>query len=137
MRGSTLALVTTLLFAVGGCSADKVAHNEARVRPNPCDTPILEAQRVSIVSLIAGPDRYEGKAVVVTGFYKAAFEHSAIYLHEDDAKYSIKPNGFWLEGRIPDHMQNRYVTVQGIFTTTTGGHLDGWPGTLCGASALG
>lgn len=125
-----------LLVAIAGCKADRVAHDEAGSRSDPCGTPILEPQRVSIVSLIASPDRYEGKAVVVTGFFRAGLEHSAIYLHEDDGKHSIKPNGFWLDGRIPDHMQNQYVTVQGIFTTTTRGHLGGWPGTLCGASAL-
>jgi hypothetical protein len=126
-----------LLVAIAGCRADTVAHDDAGKRSNPCSTPVLEPQRVSIVSLIASPDRYEGKAVVVTGFFRADFEHSAIYLNEDDGKHSIKPNGFWLEGRIPDHMRNQYVTVQAIFTTAMRGHLGGWPGTLCGASALG
>ena len=136
MRGSMFASLM-LLLAIAGCRADRVADDDTGSRPNPCSTPILEPQHVSIVSLIASPDRYEGKAIVVTGFYRAAFEHSAIYLHEDDGKHSIKSNGFWLDGSIPEHMRNQYVTVQGIFTTTTRGHLDGWPGTLCGASALG
>jgi len=119
-----------------GCDANRPV-DEANRRANPCDAPILEPQPVSIVSLIADPGRYEGKAVVVTGFYKTGFEVSAIYLHEDDARHSIRPNGFWVDGRIPDHLQNRYVTIQGIFTTTEGGHLGAWQGTLCGASALG
>lgn len=135
MRGPILASAT-LLVAIAGCKADRVAHDEAGSRSDPCGTPILEPQRVSIVSLIASPDRYEGKAVVVTGFFRVDFEHSAIYLNEDDGKHSIRPNGFWLDGRIPDHMRNQYVTVQAIFTTTRG-RLEGFPGTLCGASALG
>ena len=85
MRGSILASAM-LLVAIAGCKAKRVAHDEAGSRPDPCGTPILEPQRVSIVSLIASPDRYEGKAVVVTGFFRAAFEHSAIYLNEDEAE---------------------------------------------------
>lgn len=137
MRGSMLAFAGTLLAAMVGCKADRVAQKDAVVRPDPCNTPILEPRRVSIVALIASPERYEGQAVVVTGFYKTGFEHSALYLHQDDGEHAIRANGFWLEGGLPDHMRDRYMTVQGIFTTTTRGHLGRWPGTLCGASAVG
>ncbi|RYG97875.1 MAG: hypothetical protein EON58_08680 [Alphaproteobacteria bacterium] len=98
-----------------------------------CSRPIGEPDFISIATLLANPERYEGRPVGVIGFYHSGFEHSAIYLHRDDATQFIPTNGFWLRGRIPDELRERYVSVSGIFTTKSRGHLGQWPGTICGA----
>lgn len=37
------------------------------------------------------------KDVIVIGFAAVGFEHSAIYIHREDAEAGIMSNGLWLE----------------------------------------
>jgi hypothetical protein len=41
-----------------------------------------------IVRLIAHPEKFQGKRVLIKGYCRIEFEHSAIYLSEGDAKIS-------------------------------------------------
>lgn len=68
----------------------------------------------------------------VIGFYRGGFEHSAIYLHREDAERAIRANGFWVLGSGLESLDNRYIAIEGIFTTSSGGHLSQWPATICG-----
>lgn len=54
------------------------------------------AETVSIVQLLAVPEKYEGKLVSVRGFVRLESEGSAIYLHEEDYEQSLYSNGLWL-----------------------------------------
>jgi hypothetical protein len=51
---------------------------------------------VSIVQLIATPEKYDGKVVQVMGFLRLEFEGNAIYLHEDDYTHAIYKNGLMI-----------------------------------------
>src|SRR5688572_1743850 len=55
-----------------------------------------EGINVSIVELIANPERFQHKRVVVVGFLALQFEHSALYLHKEDFDSGITKNGIWL-----------------------------------------
>ena len=75
---------------------------------------------VSIVQLIATPEKYQGKVVQVIGFLRLEFEGNAIYLHEDDYKHAIYKNGLMIvnnanieakAGKINLH----YVILEGTF----------------------
>jgi len=53
----------------------------------PMDPKILRAFRspsVSIISLIANPERYQGSEVRVLGFFRCRFEEIAVYLSRED-----------------------------------------------------
>ncbi|QSX79725.1 hypothetical protein [Agrilutibacter solisilvae] len=90
-------------------------------------------QRISISALLAHPERHEGKPVTVVGFYHGSFEHSAIYLAQADFQHHVRAHGIWVANRIPDSLSDRYVELDGIFTSSRG-HLGQWPGTICGIS---
>ena len=126
-----------VVFLVGlvGCSGnDSWAQFERKRYPGPevCATPVEEPKAVSIVELLARPEKYEGRAVRVIGFYRNEFEHSAIYLHREDAERSILANGFWVLGSGLSSLGNRYIAIEGIFTASSGGHLSRLPATVCG-----
>jgi hypothetical protein len=53
-------------------------------------------EHVSIVQLIAVPDRYEGRVVGVQGFVRLEFEGTAVYMSEDDYRYRNSKNAIWL-----------------------------------------
>ena len=98
-----------------------------------CSRPVEDPAVISLVTLLANQDKYEGKAVQVVGYYTSGFEHTAIYLHQEDLVHMIRLNSFWVEGGVPESLENHYISVQGIFTTKTHGHSGKWPGTICGA----
>lgn len=90
------------------------------------------SEMVSIVSLIAHPEKYDGNEIVVTGFLALDFEGSAIYLHQDDYAHSIFKNGLWYAGDAAMYKRfaRKYVNVQGTFDAKDLGHLGLWSGAI-------
>jgi hypothetical protein len=90
---------------------------------------------VSLVQLIAAPEKYEGKVVMVTGFARLEFEGNAIYLHKDDYQYGLYKNGLWLDAnecksRNGKNFAEGYAMVIGRFTSNFRGHRDLWSGAI-------
>jgi hypothetical protein len=83
------------------------------------------AVSVSLVTLIANPQQYEGKVVRVIGFVQLEFEGNAIYLHEEDFRRAITENGLWLD--VPTGFRGwsagSYAIVEGTFTGRQHGHM--------------
>jgi hypothetical protein len=52
---------------------------------------------VSLVSLIANPQRYDGKRVRTYGFAVFKFEEQALYLSEADAAHVMTLNATWID----------------------------------------
>jgi hypothetical protein len=89
-------------------------------------------EQVSLVALIANPDKYEGKPVRVIGAFRLEFEGNEICLHKEDLINALSQNCLWISldgtklwpgadglSRLNDH----YVLVEGHFTTTDRGHM--------------
>ena len=100
---------------------------EGRVAPDAVD--------VSLVQLIATPERFHGKRVRVIGFVRLEFEGDAIYLHGDDYKHRLSRNGLWID--VPEKMEarraefdRRYVLIEGVFDAQNRGHLDSFSGSI-------
>ncbi len=98
----------------------------------------LAAQRgpeaVSLVQLIATPEKYQGKPVQVFGFMRLEHEGNAIYLHKEDYENALYKNGLWLtnvdtaEHRAKHNL--KYVLVEGTFDGKAHGHFGLWSGTI-------
>lgn len=91
--------------------------------------------RVSLVQLIATPERFEGKFVEVSGFLHLGFESSALCLHRDDCENRLYENSLWVSLSVEMQTQekeinNRYVTLAGKFTSAFKGHLGLWPAAI-------
>lgn len=76
---------------------------------------------LSLIQLIANPEKYDGKRVQVVGFLRLEFEGNALYLHEDDYKNGIYGNaigiGVTKESKwSKDDVNMRYVMVVGTFS---------------------
>lgn len=92
---------------------------------------------VSLVQLIATPDAFDGKYVVVWGFVHLAHEGTAIYLHREDLEHGLTKNGLWLEannatpeGSKEAQVHKRYALIAGQFAGKKKGHLGLWSGTI-------
>lgn len=75
---------------------------------------------VSLVRLIADPEKHDGQPVAVIGFLRLEFEGNMLYLHEEDYAHSIEENAVRLginKKQREEFANNNmhYVFVAGTF----------------------
>jgi hypothetical protein len=76
---------------------------------------------VSIIRLIASPEKYDGKRVTVRGFLKLEFEGDALYLHREDYERSLVTNSVGIilsKSQIKAFRKydRQYVVLSGVFS---------------------
>lgn len=141
---SPRVVVTLLLTSgLGLASTTDLRAQEDTAR---CETPRVEPwpRTVSLIQLIANPERYDGQRVQVVGYVKLEFEGTAIYTHHTDYEYGLTKNGLWLDFDpgartrlcMDASKNNRYAYVQGIFRASRQGHMGLFSGTLSELSRL-
>src|SRR5262245_34650610 len=91
---------------------------------------------LSLVQLIATPERYDGKFVRVWGYVRLEHEGSAVYLHKEDFERSLSRNGLWLTGPEQGEVSDCYALVEGRFDARNKGHLGLWSGAIDRVSRL-
>jgi hypothetical protein len=83
-------------------------------------------QNVSIVQLLATPEKFNGKFVRVIGFLCLEFEGDAVYLHREDFVHGLTQNALWVD--VPEKrdeaLSQHYVLLEGTFDATSHGHMD-------------
>lgn len=92
---------------------------------------------VSLINLIATPDKFQGKVVRIFGYLSLDFEGRAIYLHEEDYDRHLYKNGLWVsfkEGALTDEkmkeLDGKYVLIEGTFDAEKQGHMGLWSGSV-------
>ncbi len=129
-------LLTLLLLAAGVAwlgSMPSVAQ-----LPDQLNKANQNAVSVSLVTLIANPDRYEGKIVRVIGFVQLEFEGNAIYLHEEDFRRAITENALWLDTpkNFRGYESGSYAIIEGTFTSKQHGHMGMFSGEIMNVTRL-
>lgn len=88
---------------------------------------------VSIVNLLAAPDKYQGKSVQVKGWVVFGVEHQAVYLTESDAKNAISKNALWISIDCPEQIEKTFAelySLSGIFDKDFLGNGDLFSGSI-------
>jgi hypothetical protein len=131
-----ISLVSTILLFAACVAAQKSVLSEPYLMHPP-----------PLVSVLANPEKYDGKRVTVTGFLHFQFEDSALYLSKDDGDYLNLENAIWIRysdsprrvwrcpqnepaGLDNDYFNGKYVTLTGTFNMKERGHLAAFSGTL-------
>jgi hypothetical protein len=88
---------------------------------------------VSMLKLLATPERFDGKFIRTYGFLRIAFEGKALYFHKDDYSHQLYKNSVWVD--LPEtgeylNLNMHYVLIEGIFNANSYGHLHMFSGTL-------
>ena len=90
-----------------------------------------QATGVSMIALIANPDRYDGKLVRIIGFLRIEFEGNAVYLHRSDYEHAISKNGLWTEiDMARKDLDKKYVLIEGTFEADNHGHMGMFSGAI-------
>jgi len=90
---------------------------------------------VTLVQLIANPEKFDGKLIRVIGFLRLEFEGNVLYLHREDYENAILGNGVWVDvtpaiTKQRATLNKNYVIVEGIFSSSERGHMGMWSGTI-------
>jgi len=97
---------------------------------------LAEPTDVSVINLIATPERYNGKLVRIIGYLNLEFEGNALYLHKEDYDRSLLKNGIWIDMPRKDFIEKtkefskHYVVIEGIFDMSDTGHMGLFSGSL-------
>jgi hypothetical protein len=75
---------------------------------------------VTLVQLIANPEKFDGKLIRVIGFLRPKFEGNVLYLHREDYEYGILGDGIWVDVTPEITKQSKTlnmhcVLLEGIF----------------------
>ena len=112
-------------------ATERPTDDRRRAKVEPAAEPI----DVSMVRLIATPERFDGKSIRVIGFLHLEFEGNALYLHETDFCHSIFANAIWVGvGWPPDDKyvarSDSYVLLEGVFDARSKGHMSMFGGSV-------
>jgi len=97
--------------------------------------------KVSIVNLIAAPERFHGRRVRAIGFCSLRFEGTALYLHRQDDEVGIAKNGVWIDvgwPPSPEYMkvEGKYAIIEGVFNAHQRGHFGAYAGSIVNVTRL-
>ena len=121
-----LKILFILFFSIKGFSQKDTIAKPKEVEQR------KEAEYVSIISLIANPEKYDGKRIHVSGYMSAEFEGTAIYLSREDFDNNIYKNSVFLligKGDKYQFFHKEYVTLEGTFIIG-GGHMSMFSGMI-------
>ena len=87
---------------------------------------------VSLINLIATPEKYDGKLVRVIGISFLEFESNGLYLSKEDLENGVTKNALWIEinpqtvGKTEKELSKyngKYILVEGVFIKDNTGHM--------------
>src|SRR6266404_9792094 len=87
-----------------------------------------EPTDVTLIQLIANPDKFDGRLIRVIGFLRLEFEGNVLYLHREDYENAILGNGIWVD--VTPALTMNYVLPEGVFSSGDRGHMGMWSGTI-------
>ncbi len=90
---------------------------------------------VSLVELIANPEKFDGQRVIVQGFVRLEFEGTGLYLHEEDYRHGLRYNAVGLSTTYKERDQAKdfdlqYCTIIGTYHAVSANHFGLWSGSL-------
>lgn len=91
---------------------------------------------ISIINLIANPEKYHNKEVIISGYLNLQFEGTAIYIHKEDFDNGLRKNGLWvnffneIKKEELSNAHGNYVMIRGLFDMERKGHWGLWSGTI-------
>ena len=128
----TLAVVFAVLFGIK-IYQDKSVESGYSETQNSANQ---YAKDVTMIQLIATPEKYDGQLVRVIGVGNLEFEGNCISLSKEDLKYGIG-NSIWIElgekaisYEEAQQYNGEYVIIEGVFDQDDCGHMDMFCGSI-------
>ena len=97
---------------------------------------------ISLINLIATPEKYDGKLIRVVGYLNLEFEGNALYLHKEDYEKSLFRNAVWVKLTRKEAIEKtktyskQYVVIEGTLFMNDTGHMGLFSGGITQISRL-
>jgi hypothetical protein len=95
------------------------------------------SNNISMINLIASPEKYNGKKIKIIGFVNAEFGKNGVYLSKDDYENSIYKNGILIsqpesvrKNILDKNLDKRYMYIEGTFKMNEADYNGPWSGKL-------
>ena len=128
----TLAVVFAILFGIK-IYQNKLVESGYGETPNSANQ---YAKDVTMIQLIATPEKYNGQLVRVIGVGNLEFEGNCVSLSKEDLKYGVG-NSIWIElgekaisYEEAQKYNGEYVIIEGVFDKDDCGHMDMFCGSI-------
>jgi len=94
-----------------------------------------EPTDVTLIQLIANPEKFDRRLIRVIGFLRLEFEGNVLYLHREDYENAILGDGIWVDvtpaiTKQSAKLNMNYVLLEGVFSSRDRGHMGMWSGTI-------
>ena len=125
-------LIALMLFVLFACNSNQAT--KPKIIVDSLNDRAKPTEGVSLISLIATPQKFFGQKVRVIGYLHLEFEGNGLYLNKDDFKNGISKNAIWIEIG-PKHspfskFNDYYVLMEGTFDDKNKGHMGMMSGSL-------
>lgn len=106
---------------------------------NLIDNDLQNIEDISLINLIAFPEKFNKKLIRVIGICEIEFEGNGLYFSESDYDQTITKNAVWLDidEKLPSmtyedlkKMNGKYVIIEGVFDAKDKGHFDMYSGSI-------
>lgn len=127
----TVVVAVALALSIAGGGIRRSEYRERRAR--------AREMNVSLVRLLANPEKYDGKEVQVTGVARLEFEGHALYLTKEHYENWITKNALWIDLGYGDlrakakelaAYNGQYVIIRGVFDKDVTGHMGLFSGAI-------
>ena len=120
MNGENMKKLICILVSMISVNCTAIEVESIRNRVSKCES----IQVVSLINVIANPEKYDGKCVRLTGVLRVEFEGNALFLNQESYKNDIYVNAVTLtfHKHIKDffgdisELNGKYLSIEGIFT---------------------
>ncbi|MGA2833794.1 MAG: hypothetical protein ABSE55_12060 [Terracidiphilus sp.] len=128
-------LIVQFLFLAILAASGRIAYSQT-AGYYPKGGPDYADESVSLIQLIANPERYDKKIVRFIAYLHLEFEGDAVYLHRDDFEHAISNDAIWIN--LPRDIKadektavnDRYVICTARFVAGRHGHMGMFAGEL-------
>lgn len=119
---------------LSGCIVWFAADLVAQSQKTSLDTlsTITLVHTISLIQLIANPEKYHQKTVEVEGYLTTGFENNALYLHKEDYDNNLLINAVYvafsersIDKKILIDANKKYTILVGIFDMNGGSFYSG------------
>lgn len=138
----TFSVLLIIVSFPGSLAQKKQERSSASTTIFPGD---VNPQFVSLVRLIATPEQFNDKEVLVKGFLSVEFENTALYLSKEHYDADLYQNAIWVNFQPRNKLQaldgrgnrigvrelsEKYVIVKGVFKQNHKGHEGMYSGAI-------
>lgn len=121
--GLTFCIAVLVLCGISHCCGWKMKGMGVMIYDSGATN---SAEIISMVQVLANPEKYDGKRIRFVGYLVSEFECHAVFLDEESYKHYILSNSIFLQhdfGKRTGKVHRKYCLVEGTYKAIPEGYM--------------